>query len=105
MKIEMSNKEAVDILTAYLKEHSSVDEVHRALANCMLDYSRLYRFYKKSVFQSDNDEERVEYFRFFRRLVMNIDSIQKVLLGLTNEPFVCSKINEEFLDESAMHKM
>ena len=91
---QMTNQEAVEILINYLKKNSSVEDAYRALANSLIDYVRMYKFYKNSVFQSANEEEKLDFFRFIKRLSLNVQEIQKVLRGECQTPFHLKHFNE-----------
>lgn len=85
--MELSNKEAVQVLIKYFKENASLEDVYRTLANCMLDYNRM-AYWSEKLPNIKTPQEIKEYLYFIARLNLNSDQVVKVINGKNHEPFV-----------------
>lgn len=88
-----TNKEAVEIMTKYLKENAKIEDVYRTLANCMLDYNRT-AYWLERMPKINSADELTEFLYFATRMQMNSKQFQKVISGDTTEPFTCGTLEE-----------
>jgi len=80
----MTNKEAIEKLVKYFREHSDFETVSRALANHMIDNNRMLNFYKLPKEERDCLKLRMEKNgESFKKFFIDGDQSDFLLVNLT----------------------